>query len=786
MSLGKTRAVWVALAVALASLHANAFAASASRVAFDKDVQPLLRKYCYSCHGDGKSKGEVTLDHWPDDATRIADRKTWETVIRVMQNHEMPPEKKPQPTPKERDIINKWIDLKVLQCDCDNPDPGRVTIRRLNRNEYNNTVRDLVGVNFKPGEDFPQDDSGYGFDNIGDVLSMPPVLVEKYLAAAEQILDTAIVIDEPATAVTTNRLTADFVEAGYNAKRQGNGWVTLNSIEEDDVVGTVRSRGEADYRVRVRAWASPDGTNPVHLTFAVDQKPITDVIIAATESSPQIYEASMRVPFGTSKLRGVVRRLKDGLSEAEAVKWKSGKVHKGNVSIEYLEIEGPYNVALRPISETHRRIFTTIPVKGQERVAAREIIGNFASRAYRRPVAAKDIDRLVTLAESAWKQGETFEGGVKVALKAILVSPHFLFRGEIQPEPGNPKSVHPLNDYALAARLSYFLWSSMPDAELFREAANKALKRNLDRQIRRMLQDPKARALVDNFAGQWLQIRNLAVVQPDPSEFPSFDSDLRADLGQETELFFQHIVQQDQSILDFLDADYTFVNERLAKHYGFTAITGNEFRKVSLAGTPRRGVLTQGSILTLTSNPTRTSPVKRGKWVLENLLNSPPPPPPPNVPELKEGKELTGTLRQRMEQHREDPVCASCHARMDPIGFGLENFDGIGAFRAKDAGNEIDPSGKLVTGESFNGSLDFAKLLREQKKDQFVKCLTEKLLTYSLGRGLEYFDKCAVEEISGRVAKKGFKFSELILEIAKSVPFQMRRGDAAGVMAAAQ
>ena len=769
----------------MASLQGAAFAAGASRIDFDRNVQPVLKRYCYSCHGNGKSKGDVTLDQWPDEAALVADRKTWETVVRVVQNHEMPPDKKPQPTARERDLINKWIDLKVLQCDCDKPDPGRVTIRRLNRTEYNNTIRDLVGVDFQPAEGFPQDDSGYGFDNIGDVLSMPPILVEKYLASAEQILDSALALNDPAVPAT-NRLTADFVEAGYNAKHQGNGWVTLNSIEEDDVVATVRSGNEADYKVRVRAWASPDGTNPVRLTFAVDQKPIKDVIIDAPETAPQTYEVTMRVPIGTSKLRAVVRRLKEGLSEVEALKWKSGKAHKGNVSIEYLEIEGPYNVKLRQIPETHRRIFTKTPVKGQEREAAREIIGNFASRAYRRPVAAKDVDRLMTLVDSAWKQGEPFESGVKVALKATLVSPHFLFRGEIQPEPGNPKSVHSLNDYAIASRLSYFLWSSMPDAELFREAADKTLKRNLDRQVRRMLQDPKSRALVDNFAGQWLQIRNLAVVQPDPTEFPSFNSELRADLRQETELFFQHIVHQDRSVLDFLDADYTFINERLSKHYGLSGITGDEFRKVSLAGTPRRGVLTQGSILTLTSNPTRTSPVKRGKWVLENLLNSPPPPPPPNVPELKAGKELTGTLRQRMEQHRDDPVCASCHARMDPIGFGLENFDGIGAFRVKDAGNDIDPSGKLVTGESFNGSLDFAKLLRQQKKEQFVKCLTEKLLTYSLGRGLEYFDKCAVDEISARVARKGYKFSELILEIAKSVPFQMRRGDAGGVMSAAQ
>ena len=365
-----------------------------------------------------------------------------------------------------------------------------------------------------------------------------------------------------------------------------------------------------------------------------------------------------------------------------------------------------------------------------------------------------------------------------MALEAALVSPYFLFRGELQPEPNNPGAVHPVDEFALASRLSYFLWSSMPDDELFGLAGRKALRKNLEAQVRRMLEDRKARALVDNFAGQWLQIRNLKLAAPDNKLFPEFDDALRAAMAKETELFVSEIAQQNRSVLEFLDADYTFVNGRLAGLYGIKNLSGDDFQRVSLKWTHRGGILTQASILTITSTPTRTSPVKRGKWVLENLLGTPPPPPPPDVPELKEGQAaLTGTLRQRMEQHRENPICASCHARMDPIGFGLENFNGIGEWRDKEGDLPIDPAGKLVTGETFDGPDDLKAILMKRRRGDFVHCLAEKMLTYALGRGLEYFDKCAVEQITKRLAKGRYRFSTLVLEIVKSTPFQMYRGE---------
>ena len=387
------------------------------------------------------------------------------------------------------------------------------------------------------------------------------------------------------------------------------------------------------------------------------------------------------------------------------------------------------------------------------------------------------MERLTGLVDMGLKDGQSFENSVKLALQAVLISPHFLFRGEIQPDPNNPASVHPVDDYALASRLSYFIWSSMPDRELFDQAERGTLRKNLEAEVRRMLQDHKSRAFVSNFAGQWLQLRNLDMVTPDAKLFPEFDDRLRTAMRTETELLFENILRQDRSVIEFINADYTFVNERLARHYGFTNVMGDAFQRVPLKGGPRGGVLTHASILTLTSNPTRTSPVKRGKWVLENILGTPPPPPPPDVPELKDSKELNGTLRQRMEQHRENPTCASCHARMDPIGFSFEHFSATGAWRDKDGEFPIDPSGKLVTGESFRDPNDLRSILSKQKRDDFVQCLSRKILTYALGRGLEHYDKCAIDGITAGLAKRSFRFSALVMEIVKSTPFQMRRGE---------
>ncbi len=770
------------LLLALSGMLACVSGRAAAPAGYEKSIAPLLSRYCYGCHGNGKQKGDVSLDSWKDPSARDSDKKLWERVLQVVQTHEMPPESKPQPTNREREQLTQWIERTVFDCDCDRPDPGRVTLRRLNRSEYNNTIRDLLGVDFKPAEDFPVDDSGYGFDNIGDALSMPPVLVENYLSAAQSALELALGSGD-AQRSKVQRYPVDLLEVGYNAKQRGDGWVALNSIEEDDVAVKFKATAPGEYAWRVHAYARQDSSNAIALTLMLGNRPMQTVEVETNAVTARTYETRAPLEPGTHRLRAVVRRIKAGLTDAESLKWKIGKEQKGAAFVEWLEVEGPLGAPTPSAPKTRQRIFVKTPTNGKDVLAAQEILQRFARRAYRRPPTARELERLLALTEAAWKRGDDFERGVTVALQAVLVSPHFLFRGELQPEPDNPKAVHPVNEYALASRLSYFLWGSMPDERLFTLAERGALRRSLASEVKRMLQDPKSNALVENFAGQWLQIRNLEAAAPDRDTFKQFDDGLRSAMRRETELLFETILREDQSVLEFLSANYTFVNERLAQHYGLKlppeTVDHGAFHRVSLRGTHRRGVLTHGSVLTLTSNPTRTSPVKRGKWVLENLLNSPPPPPPPNVPELKEGKELKGTLRDRMVQHRADPLCASCHARMDPIGFSLEHFDGIGGWRDQDAGSPIDASGSLVTGEAFDGADGLTDLLLKSRKEQFVRCLTDHMLTYALGRGLEYFDKCALDQITRRTARKDFRFSALILEIVKSTPFQKQRGDAA-------
>ena len=426
--------------------------------------------------------------------------------------------------------------------------------------------------------------------------------------------------------------------------------------------------------------------------------------------------------------------------------------------------------------ESHKRIVFRKPRGFNDVKTLREILDRLATRAYRRPATAEDVTRLMRMVEVAKRDGERVEDGLRLALQAILISPHFLFRVEL--DPANSNGTHFLDDYELASRLSYFLWSSMPDDELFDAVKTGKLRApgGVEAQAARMLRDPRSHALTKHFAGQWLQLRNLKNIAPDKGMFPAFDEPLRAAMRQETERYFESIVKEDRSILEFLDSDYTFVNDRLAKHYGLPESGNGDFRRVKLPDGRRGGLMGQASILSVTSNPTRTSPVKRGKWVLEQLLGTPPPPPPPGVPDLKDehGAQLTGTLRQRMEQHRANPNCATCHAKMDPLGFGLENFDAVGAWREKDGPFPIDPSGKLPNGRAFDGPKGLREILRGKDKE-FTRCLSEKLLTYALGRGLEEPDRCAVDKIAEGVATDGHKFSRLVAEIVRSDPFRKRK-----------
>jgi hypothetical protein len=596
-----------------------------------KDIVPFLTKYCTSCHGGAKPKGDLSLEALKDEAEAKKKPEVWERVAANLRAGDMPPPTRKRPTAAEIDRVTSWIDKNMARVDCTKErDPGRVTIRRLNKAEYRNTIRDLMGVDFKPAEDFPSDDVGYGFDNIGDVLTLSPLLMERYLAAAEQIVDIAF----------------------------------------------------KDAQNRERLVQRPK-FNP-----------------------------------------------KD-------------------------------------------------PKRPRKSAIIRQVIEKFAARAYRRPVTDDEVARIARFVELAETNGQRLDEGFQLAFRAILASPHFLFRVEMDRASTRPHGVYAISEYELASRLSYFLWSSMPDEELFRLASSGSLRKDdtLEKQVRRMLADPKARALTDNFAGQWLQLRSLRTATPDPKLFPTFNDNLRRAMIEETERFFEAVVKEDRSILDFIDADFTFVNETLARHYKIEGVKGKEFQRVKLPDSKRGGILTHASILTVTSNPTRTSPVKRGKWILENILNTPPPPPPPEVPELEENQaELKGSLRQRMEQHREKPICASCHQRMDPLGFAFENFDAIGGWRDRDGKFSIDPTGTLPNGQTFNGPMELRRILKTTKQVDFRRCLTEKMLTYALGRGLEFYDRCAVDDISAAVAKNDHRFSSLVIAIVKSDPFQLRKG----------
>ncbi|HET6572940.1 MAG TPA: DUF1592 domain-containing protein [Fimbriiglobus sp.] len=773
----RSRLAWAALApVAALALCATDRRAGPQALAadppadktFERKVVPLLTKYCFACHNSDKQKGGVALDAYRSEALARKDRMTWETVRKVVADGHMPPKKKPHPTREEKALLLGWIENTLSSVDCTGPqDPGRVTLRRLNRTEYNNTVRDLCGVTITPADAFPADDVGYGFDNIGDVLSLQPILLEKYLAAADRVLEAAI---PPLGPVPTTKqgFRAQNIQtiprsARIRVKRNDRPRIVLTT-EGEAYLEKFNFPATGEYTVRVRAWgAKADGKSP-ELTIRVNGRDVKTLPVDAPKDKPAVYQARTRVEAGE---RRVAAAFANPTPEAKEPR---------SLGIELIEIEGPFGKNRRPIPESAKRLIVAVPDGPADAAdAARKIVAEFARRAFRRPVKPAEVERLMTLYALAESKGEPFEKAIRLPLKAVLVSPHFLFR--IEDDPKEPGGVRTLDDFELATRLSYFLWSSMPDEELFALAGRGELSKPgvLKVQIDRMLKDPKSSALVENFAGQWLQLRNLKTVSPDPGTFHGWDDDLRAAMAMESELFFEYVVKNDRSVLEFLDADYTFVNERLAKHYGIPKVYGRSFRRVKLPDNRRGGVVTQASVLTVTSNPTRTSPVKRGKWVYENILGLTAPPPAPDVPELPPVGQLKGTLRQQMEQHRANPSCATCHAKLDPLGFGLENFNGIGAWRDKDNNLPVDATGVLPDGNKFDGPAELRKVLLG-KADQFRRCLAEKLMTYALGRGLEYYDKCALDEVTAKLKSGNDRFSALVLAIAESDAFRKRKG----------
>lgn len=730
-------------------------------VSYPKQIVPLLKKYCIGCHGGKDPTAGLSLSKYADEASVLKGRDVWQNVASNVANGHMPPKGMPQPTVAERTFLSNWI-AHTLSSDCKVPDPGKVTIRRLNRQEYDNTIRDLLGVDFQPAKDFPSDDVGYGFDNIGDVLSISPLLTEKYLNAAEKIAQKAITTPESRVAVYDGL----HLRSGSGSSFNEEGDFILSTV------GTVATQHafpvDGNYKIKVVLYGQQAGPDPVIVDVLLDKQKIQHLEVRATAANPLTVEYPLKVTAGQHQIG--VQFLNDYYNSTDPNPANRDR----NLVVRRFEIVGPTDQTM-PVSPVQTRI---IP-PGSTRSDTRSILAKFASRAYRRPVRPEEVERLVKVANMAEKEGESFEKGIQLGVMAVLVSPNFLFRVEL--DPGVQAATAPtrdLNNYELASRLSYFLWSSMPDDELTALAAKGELSKPavLEAQVKRMLADPKSRSLADDFASQWLQLRKLSIVAPDKQQFPEFNDALRADMATETKMFFQAMVKEDRSVFDFITGKFTYVNGRLAKLYGIPGIEGDDFQKVELVDPNRAGVLSQASVLTVTSNPTRTSPVKRGKWVLENILGTPPPPPPPGVGVLADDAKslVDASLRQRLEEHRKNPECASCHARMDGLGFAMENFDAVGKWRTTDGKYAVDAAGVLPDGSKFKGPNELRSLLLK-KKDLFLRCLSEKLLTFAIGRGVESYDSCALDDISKSVAKKGYKFSSMIQAVVSSDPFRKRR-----------
>ncbi|HWE03509.1 MAG TPA: DUF1592 domain-containing protein [Tepidisphaeraceae bacterium] len=739
-------------------------------------VDAYLKTHCIECHNAKVQKGDISLHLYHDEASVLKDRKVFEDVLEKVRAGEMPPKKKARPAKADADEFIHGIERIFYRHDLTVPlDPGHVTVRRLNRTEYDNTIRDLVGVDVQASENFPSDDVGQGFDNIGDVLSLSPVLMERYLTAAEMVMERAI----PILPLPPVHHYMDGVFLEPSIRKSALPKNTHRPIKANDELFTtyhVADDGVFTFRARVY----PDHPD--------DEGQAAVVALTVDGNAVQTFE----VRDGDNRKRTILE-TKVALSPGEhrfGIKMVSSWENDPNwiLRVRNLEWDGPPDT--RPHSE---RVLLECDPSVPHHEQTRQILKRFASRAYRRPVTDDETDRLTNLAEQAEAGGAKWKAAIQLAMQGVLISPKFLFRVELDDRPISP-GPHPIDDYQLASRLSYFLWSTMPDQELFDLAAKKQLSANLEQQVRRMLLDPKSQALVDNFAMQWLQLRRLKNFSPDPTDFPHFDERLRAAMLTETSLFFGSIIREDRSIIDLIDADYTFLNERLAQHYGIgdtngnpawikpittpgARIKGSAFVRVHLADHRRGGVLTEASVLCVTSNPTRTSPVKRGKFVLEQILGVPPPPPPPNVPQLPSDSKAvsSGSLRHRMEEHRANPACANCHEHMDGIGFAFENFNAVGEYRWKDGGFDIDPSGTMPDGSSFKGVVELKSMLA-MKKDLFSRCLSKKLLTYALGRGVEYYDQRAVEKIVSALERNDYKFSTLVIEIAKSDPFRLCRG----------
>ncbi|HYR43907.1 MAG TPA: DUF1592 domain-containing protein [Terriglobia bacterium] len=780
--------------------------------------------YCVSCHNDrlktgGLSLEKMNLENLP------AGAETWEKVIRKLRAGAMPPQTAARrPDEAASDAFISFLETGIDKAAAAKPNPGHASLHRLNRTEYGNAIRDLLGLQIDPASLLPADDESYGFDNIADVLKISPSLMQRYISASWTVSRLAVGNTELIADTTTYRAKPDLSQdgpiEGLPLGTRG-GMMARHNFPVD-----------GEYEIRVRLWrATADiikGLEDVHqVEIGIDGVRAKLATIGGPTDRDLSYENSGKSEEEIDKRLTVRLSVKAGPRTVIATFLNQSEAENDNIlqpylrtnldplgyrglpAVDRISITGPFKTAGAGDTPSRRQIFTCRPgaaigvggpsdrpfqkagaagvppvgrtvrptLKDDEEGCAQQIISKLARKAYRRPAAQTDFENLITFYQRGRNEGGSFESGIEAAIQLLLASPDFLFRFESDPANAAPGSVHRISDLELASRLSFFIWSTVPDDELLNAASQGLLKDPavLERQVRRMLKDSRAKALVDNFAGQWLYLRNVKTINPDFETFPDFDDNLRQAMKKETDMLIESIIREDRSVMDLLNADYTFINERLARHYGIPGIYGTDFRRVTLKDENRRGLLGQASILTLTSNTTRTSPVSRGKWILTNIVGLPPNPPPPNIPALKE-KSDSGkptTLRERMEQHRSNPACAGCHNAMDPIGFSLENFDAVGQWRTLDEGVKIDASGTLFNGVKVNGPLALRQAL-VKKPEIFTGVLTEKLMTYALGRGIQYYDMPAIRAVLREARGNNFRFSSIVLGIVRSTPFQMR------------
>jgi len=751
----------------------------------------VINKYCAACHNDKMKSGGLSLAA-ADLANVAANAETWEKVIRKLRTGSMPPQGVPHPDQAASDGLAKYLEDSLDRAAAANPNPGRAAMHRLNRAEYANAIRDLLALDVDSTALLPPDDESSGFDNIADVLRMSPSLMERYLSASWNISREAVGDMNIAPGTTTYRVRPDLSQDqhidGLPLGTRG-GMLVHHYFPLD-----------AEYIIKVRLWRNTfdlmRGMEDAHqIEISLDGKRLTLVTAGGREdfirmaSNPGEFGAeldkrlTMRIPVkaGPHTIAAAVilrsHAETDDLIKPFLRTTIDGLAITGDPSLDRMTVEGPLHATGSGDTPSREKIFLCKPANAQDELpCARKIVSALLRRAYRRPVGDNDLETPLSFYQRQRNAKGRFDAGIEAALQYILTSPEFLFRFEADPRDLPAGAVYKLSDVALASRLSFFLWSSPPDEELLTMASQGKLHDHaiLDSQVRRMLQDPRAETLVDNFAAQWLFLRNLKNFSPDLGTFPDFDDNLRHSMEQETRLFFQSIIHEDRSVMDLLNANYTYVDERLAKHYGIPNIYGDQFRRVTIDSPERRGLLGQASILAVTSYPNRTSAVQRGKWVLTNILGIPPTPPPPNVPPLKENADAAPkSLRERMEAHRADPVCAGCHKVMDPIGFALENFDAVGHWRGNDDGSPIDASVTLFNGTKVDGPAALDKMLAS-RPDVFTGVMTEKLLTYALGRGVQYSDMPAVRGIVSQARDHDYRFSSLVLAIAESTPFEMR------------